>query len=68
MTACLLYTSDAADDLLCVDPGGRRSITKKKLPHVLIHRCPQHNTNTQSIYSLHTYRPTAQRGTMASAT
>ena len=25
---CLLYTSDAADDLLCVDLGGRR-ITKK---------------------------------------
>ena len=23
---CLLYTSDAADDLLCVDPGGRRII------------------------------------------
>ena len=23
---CLLYTSDAADDLLCVDLGGRRSI------------------------------------------
>ena len=32
---CLLYTSDAADDLLCVDLGGRRIITKKK------------NTNTQ---------------------
>ena len=28
--ACLLYTSDAADDLLCVDIGGRRSIKKKK--------------------------------------
>ena len=28
--ACLLYTSDAADDLLCVDLGGRRIITKKK--------------------------------------
>ena len=28
---CLLYTSDAADDLLCVDLGGRR-IIKKKLP------------------------------------
>ena len=28
---CLLYTSDAADDLLCVDLGGRRTI-KKKLP------------------------------------
>ena len=27
---CLLYTSDAADDLLCVDPGGRRCIKKKK--------------------------------------
>ena len=27
---CLLYTSDAADDLLCVDLGGRRLIKKKK--------------------------------------
>ena len=27
---CLLYTSDAADDLLCVDLGGRRTIKKKK--------------------------------------
>ena len=25
---CLLYTSDAADDLLCVDLGGRRIIQK----------------------------------------
>ena len=25
-----LYTSYAADDLLCVDPGGRRIIKKKK--------------------------------------
>ena len=31
---CLLYTSDAADDLLCVDLGGRRIIKKKnKQPH-----------------------------------
>ena len=28
-TICLLYTSDAADDLLCVDLGGRRVIKKK---------------------------------------
>ena len=28
LQACLLYTSDAADDLLCVDLGGRRIITK----------------------------------------
>ena len=33
--ACLLYTSDAADDLLCVDLGGRRIIKKKK------HNCDQ---------------------------
>ena len=37
---CLLYTSDAADDLLCVDLGGRRIIKQNKpiepdldLPH-----------------------------------
>ena len=29
LKGCLLYTSDAADDLLCVDLGGRRSIKKK---------------------------------------
>src|SRR5450756_641782 len=28
LQACLLYTSDAADDLLCVDLGGRRIIKK----------------------------------------
>ena len=27
--ACLLYTSDAADDMQCVDLGGRRIIKKK---------------------------------------
>ena len=29
-SSCLLYTSDAADDLLCVDLGGRRILKKKK--------------------------------------
>ena len=29
LVRCLLYTSDAADDLLCVDLGGRRIIKKK---------------------------------------
>ncbi len=28
--SCLLYTSDAADDLLCLNLGGRRTIKKKK--------------------------------------
>ena len=37
---CLLYTSDAADDLLCVDLGGRRIIKKKK------------NDTTHSIYTI----------------
>ena len=27
--SCLLYTSDAADDLPCVDLGGRRTLQKK---------------------------------------
>ena len=31
---CLLYTSDAADDLLCVDLGGRCIIKKKKKKHL----------------------------------
>ncbi|GAB5781023.1 hypothetical protein JMUB7515_28110 [Staphylococcus aureus] len=28
---CLLYTSDAADDMQCVDLGGRRIIKKNNL-------------------------------------
>eukprot|EP01016_Furgasonia_blochmanni_P004057 TRINITY_DN1157_c0_g1_i1.p1 TRINITY_DN1157_c0_g1~~TRINITY_DN1157_c0_g1_i1.p1 ORF type:complete len:147 (-),score=27.90 TRINITY_DN1157_c0_g1_i1:19-459(-) len=32
---CLLYTSDAADDLLCVDLGGRRIIKKKNINTLL---------------------------------
>ena len=30
LLVCILYTSDAADDLLCVDLGGRSIIEKKK--------------------------------------
>ena len=33
---CLLYTSDAADDLLCVDLGGRRIIKKKSARSVKV--------------------------------
>ena len=40
---CLLYTSDAADDLLCVDLGGRRIIKKKK--H---HSSTQYRLSTQT--------------------
>ena len=35
---CLLYTSDAADDLLCVDLGGRRIIKKKNLLPTILGR------------------------------
>ena len=31
LNGCLLYTSDAADDLPCVELGGRRIIKKKKI-------------------------------------
>ena len=41
--ACLLYTSDAADDLLCVDLGGRR-IIKKKTTSILHHQCTRAHT------------------------
>ena len=37
LKGCLLYTSDAADDLLCVDLGGRRIIKKNNIPPHLIY-------------------------------
>ena len=43
--ACLLYTSDAADDLLCVDLGGRRIIKKKKQKqNYSTYTTPKHST------------------------
>ena len=42
--SCLLYTSDAADDLLCVDLGGRRILKKKKLIHTLDKKLQTHHT------------------------
>ena len=36
LKACLLYTSDAADDLPCVDLGGRRIMKKKNTQHTQI--------------------------------
>ncbi len=53
-----LYTSDAADDLLCVDLGGRRIIKKKKMyiPTEL-NKCKanyQHN-NDQTLLPIYTY-------------
>ena len=32
--SCLLYTSDAADDMQCVDLGGRRIIKKREETHL----------------------------------
>ena len=40
---CLLYTSDAADDLLCVDLGGRSIIKTKK--NRILHIIYPHVTN-----------------------
>ena len=52
---CLLYTSDAADDLLCVDLGGRR-IIKKKIIKTNVTELEYmfnivYNTNEPSYYS-----------------
>ena len=35
---CLLYTSDDADELLCLALGGWRIVKYKREPHSLIHR------------------------------
>ncbi len=51
LITCLLYTSDAADDLLCVDLGGRRIIKKKNNTN---------NNNTQQPLYHHQYHPTNQ--------
>ena len=57
--SCLLYTSDAADDLLCVDLGGRSFIKKKKNANILTNpqATEQHNivffTNTLCIANLY---------------
>ena len=40
---CLLYTSDAADELLCVDLRGRRIIKKKTTPYILRNLHVTHN-------------------------
>ena len=50
---CLLYTSDAADDLLCVDLGGRRIIKKKKKRKVNKKKKKKNTTETQVIQYIH---------------
>ncbi len=43
----LFYTSDAADDLLCVDLGGRRVSQKKQSPiKSLSYTCTRRSTET----------------------
>ena len=49
-STCLLYTSDAADDLLCVDIGGRRFITKK-------HNNPSQHHEPNIANSIPIYKP-----------
>ena len=48
---CLLYTSDAADDLLCVDLGGRRINKKNKNNAHLLHQ--HRDAYALSIHNLH---------------
>eukprot|EP00825_Cyclidium_porcatum_P003966 TRINITY_DN11843_c0_g1_i1.p2 TRINITY_DN11843_c0_g1~~TRINITY_DN11843_c0_g1_i1.p2 ORF type:complete len:201 (-),score=15.69 TRINITY_DN11843_c0_g1_i1:10-612(-) len=48
---CLLYTSDAADDMQCVDLGGRRIIKKKKTRRQIEHgfHTSQKRENVRSV-------------------
>ena len=59
---CLLYTSDAADDLLCVDLGGRRIIKKKKHQTTLTSRSYNvthtHETTKLDHTPIYAYRVT----------
>ena len=50
---CLLYTSDAADDLLCVDLGGRRIIKKKKKRENTVRQLQCTERMTNSIHNSH---------------
>ena len=60
---CLLYTSDAADDMQCVDLGGRRIIKKDSSGLCVCGMWVQHwvtqilmffnETATTEIYTLH---------------
>ena len=59
---CLLYTSDAADDLLCVDLGGRRIIKKKnndlneqRLTYIITRPTILRTTNITHVKQRHTY-------------
>ena len=49
---CLLYTSDAADDLLCVDLGGRRIIKKKKASLINKQQMKIYTTSTRTCKTL----------------
>ena len=49
---CLLYTSDAADDLLCVDLGGRRILKKKKKTKKKKKKINKTRKNKIKLYSL----------------
>ena len=57
---CLLYTSDAADDLLCVDLGGRRIIYKKKTNKNEPHKFNQILNTCQLLQSHNTTLDTQQ--------
>ena len=56
--ACLLYTSDAADDLLCVDLGGRRNIKKKNRIHDLQILTPAHRA-ARTLHATEAHTPCA---------
>ena len=55
---CLLYTSDAADELHCVDPGGRRLLKKKKNKAAYLTLFPQNIFTTYCMNNTEARTPT----------
>ena len=51
---CLLYTSDAADDLLCVDLGGRRILKKKNKKKKKKKKKENNKEKKPNTHSIHT--------------
>ena len=52
--ACLLYTSDAADERSSVDLGGRRIIKKKKRSMMQVDRTREETTSKEINYQKNT--------------
>ena len=61
--ACLLYTSDAADERSSVDLGGRRIIKKQRPVYSVERACNAHHQGDDESAVTHTTRTLTQKET-----